>query len=172
MSLLKKCECGCGQEVRPGNRFVHGHNSRGTSNPKWRGGQTRHDGRYVLTLRREHPRANARGYVPEHILVAERSLGRHLRAPHEVHHVNERKDDNRPENLVVCQDRAYHLLLHVRAAALRATGNPDMRPCTICRRYGDPREMSPHRGRQGRRDRFYHKHCAAAYQRGRATRRN
>lgn len=27
---LPLCKCGCGQEVKPGNRFIHGHNQRGT----------------------------------------------------------------------------------------------------------------------------------------------
>jgi hypothetical protein len=35
--------------------------------------------------------------------------------PHkwESHHINERKADNRPENLVICQSRRLHRFLHV-----------------------------------------------------------
>ena len=56
----------------------------------------------------------------EHRAVAERVLGKPLPPGAEIHHVNESKLDNRPENLVICQDHAYHALLHSRLAALRA----------------------------------------------------
>jgi hypothetical protein len=55
----------------------------------------------------------------QHVYVAEQALGRKLVPPEEVHHLNEIKHDNRPENLVICPNRAYHLLLHERANALK-----------------------------------------------------
>lgn len=67
---------------------------------------------------KDHPRANRHGYVLEHILVAEKALGRRLhyyfvKCAHneEVHHINLDPADNRPENLLVCY-RWYHTLLH------------------------------------------------------------
>lgn len=50
----------------------------------------------------------------EHIVVAERALGKPLPNGAVVHHVNLDTHDNRPCNLVICPDEAYHRLLHKR----------------------------------------------------------
>lgn len=57
-------------------------------------------------------------YEYEHIRVAEAALGKKLPEGAEVHHLNKNKADNRPTNLVVCPDHAYHMLLHKRARDL------------------------------------------------------
>ncbi len=57
-------------------------------------------------------RDTANPYSPEHVLVAERSIGRLLRRGVEhVHHINGVKSDNRPENLLVCT-KSRHRELH------------------------------------------------------------
>lgn len=54
-------------------------------------------------------------YKLEHIILAEQALGRALPDKAVVHHMNKRKADNKtPHNLIICQDQAYHFLLHRR----------------------------------------------------------
>lgn len=50
----------------------------------------------------------------EHIVVAERAFGGPLPKGAVVHHVNLDTHDNRPCNLVICPNEAYHRLLHKR----------------------------------------------------------
>lgn len=56
---------------------------------------------FILIHAPSHSRAIAEGYVPEQILVAEKTLGRELSADEEVRHVNGNAHDNRPANLEV-----------------------------------------------------------------------
>ncbi len=59
-----------------------------------------------------HPCGDGRGYVLEHRLVAEKALGYYLDRDSNVHHINEVRDDNREENLLVLPDFATHMYLH------------------------------------------------------------
>lgn len=70
--------------------------------------------------------------------MAEQALGHALPPQAVIHHVNEVRSENRPGNLVICEDRAYHLLLHQRLRAYLATGNAGMRKCYICKEYDLP----------------------------------
>jgi hypothetical protein len=43
--------------------------------------------------------------------------------------------------IVVCEDRAYHMLLHQRTDALRACGHVDWKKCTYCEKYDSPSNL-------------------------------
>lgn len=61
-----------------------------------------HPPRIVFYLARkmpDHPRANGRGYVKEHVLVWEEAHRQELPDGWVIHHLNGIKNDNRPENL-------------------------------------------------------------------------
>ncbi len=65
----------------------------------WRAGRVSTGNGYIKIKQPGHPRADNGGYVLEHILVMEQTLGRALELHERVHHKNGTRNDNRPENL-------------------------------------------------------------------------
>ena len=126
LPVKREClQCGAVFEVRPCAASVRKHCSKQCHNDS----MARETARY---------RGRAGGSRPEHIRVVESAIGRRLPKGANVHHVNGNHRDNRPKNLVVCQNAAYHKLLHLRARVLRAGGNPNtQRICCGCQRVLD-----------------------------------
>lgn len=82
----------------------------GPANPNWRGGRSIASNGYVLLrVGTDHHLADVRGYAYEHRVVAEVKIGRRLRDDEEVHHKNENKQDNAPDNLEVVTRPAHRL---------------------------------------------------------------
>lgn len=92
---------------------------KGPENNNWKGGRTIEPRGYVLLRIPDHHRSDVRGYVYEHIVVAEQKIGRNLRKGEIVHHLNENKSDNRPENLVIVQSAAEHRVYHRKPGSKR-----------------------------------------------------
>lgn len=66
----------------------------------WKGGRNKHASGYIKAKAPTgHPLADKNGYVMEHRLVMEHTLGRFLTSDERVHHKNGKRDDKRPENL-------------------------------------------------------------------------
>lgn len=67
-----------------------------------------------------------------HRVRAEQALGRVLPIRAVVHHADGTRRDDSP--LVICQDAAYHALLHLRMRVKAAGGNPNTDAiCKCCR---------------------------------------
>lgn len=69
-------------------------------------------GKYLCELAPAHPKATKEGYVRTHILVAEKKLGRYLGPEECVHHIDEDKYNNDPNNLMVFKTLADHGAFH------------------------------------------------------------
>jgi hypothetical protein len=78
----------------------NGKTMRGQNHPQWKGGRwATEDGYVVLSAQHDHPNANKRGMLLEHIKVMSDVLGRPLYEGETVHHKNGVRSDNHPDNL-------------------------------------------------------------------------
>ena len=168
------CQCGCGQRtnIAPDShrvsgaikgqpyRFIRYHHigidQEREKNPNWNGGKTINSTGYSKILIPGHAKADEGGYVFEHILIAEKSLGHNLPTGAIVHH----HPKNPSNSLVICQNRAYHRLLHRKYNALISCGHANWRQCYFCRQYDSPNHLYiPRLGVT------YHKSCENKYRR-------
>lgn len=69
-----------------------------------------HNG-YKMIMAKSHPFADSKGYVREHRLVMEKKIGRYLTSGEIVHHKDENKLNNNPDNLEV-MSKAEHCKHH------------------------------------------------------------
>ena len=56
--------------------------------------------------------ADVRGYVYEHRIIAENKLGRELLPGEIVHHIDNNRKNNQPDNILVCKGIAEHKKEH------------------------------------------------------------
>jgi len=158
-TALKLCECGCGNPAPIAKftskskghikgqavRFIVGHKSKiqptGNKSYSWKGGlKNNGDGR-VKEYTPFHPRADGEGYVLRYILKAEKALGKYLPPKAVIHHTDEVVSNDENANLIICQDNAYHHILHQRQRAYKACGHAFWRKCCICKKHDDPSNL-------------------------------
>jgi hypothetical protein len=102
----------------------------GSRNNNWRGGRVVTQHGYVLIRQPGHSRADCRGYVYEHILVAEKKFGRPILRGEQVHHIDHNPSNNDPANLEVMASLAAHRLEHRKRSDLRLLDEPN--PTIAC----------------------------------------
>ena len=90
-----------------------------------------------------------------HIFAAKEALGKSLPIGAVVHHYT-------PEQLVICQDQSYHMLLHKRQRAYEASGHADWLQCTYCHQFDSPENIYEQHGKN---QSDYHPACRLAYKR-------
>ena len=124
-SGMTTCACGCGAHApKRGGLFRRGHNRKNQPAKRYKvesaGG--------ILQL--------------SHRVRAAAALGKPLPPTSRVHHVDGTKSIQSP--LVICQDAAYHALLHARLRVLRVGGNPNTdKICSRCRQPKPALSFSP-----------------------------
>ena len=123
-----KCKCGCNGDTGKGKTYISGHNLKCLERTKthdakigeaqklaWKskrkrlpiGSKNKDTHGYI----RVKVKAGAGRWEKEHKIIAEKMMGRELLVGEVVHHVNGKRDDNTPENLVV-MDRVKHQSCH------------------------------------------------------------
>lgn len=116
----------------------------------------RNDGTGYMVLSKKD---RNRRTIYEHVLIAEKALGKPLPPGAIVHHANENRSDNRPGNLVICESQEYHKLLHTRMTAKKESGDANLRKCWICKEYSALSELKSY-GRHSS-----HDECRRQFQR-------
>lgn len=139
----------------------HNNHAKGDRSGKWKGGiMLDHD--YIRTRNDDHSRST-KGYVLEHILIAEKILGRPLPKGTVIHHTDGNKGRINPYGMVICQDQSYHAIIEARLRALMESGHADWRKCCYCHNYDDTKNMIIRQNGS----RACHQECEREYQRRR-----
>ena len=97
--------------------------------------------------------------LTEHVLVAERVLGRRLPKGAVVHHWDYNGHNNSPNNLLICPSQSYHMMIHMRQRSYEEGGNANFRKCPYCKKYDDPKNMTSFQKRKPENRVYRHLQC-------------
>ena len=96
--------------IKRNGRVPH-FNNKGSGHPGWKGGRGIKSG-YWTVYNEDHPRKLNNGRVFEHILVAEKKLGRSISRKEPIHHIDFDRLNNDPDNLFICKSNSEHMKSH------------------------------------------------------------
>ena len=133
-------------------------------------GQYIHEFGYILVKMPNHSRANTWGYVYEHILVAEKKLGRPLRKGEIAHHKDRNPQNNAPDNIHVFPSSSAHQAHHIKERIekkIRALGGDPLsqRYCITCGEIKNLSEFSMNSSKGKRKHGSRCKPCCAEWKR-------
>ena len=77
----------------------------------------------------------------EHRIKIEILLNRKLKSWNQIHHRDGNGFNNSNDNLIVCENSAYHKLIERREKAYRITGDPTKRRCWFCKQWDNINNM-------------------------------
>lgn len=98
---------------------------------------------YVL-IKINHPKSFKGGWYWEHVIIAEKNIGRHLKQNESIHHINEIKTDNRIQNLFICSRQEHDKAHGMKSVSLYRLQNTWVgKQCESCNKtfYGSPSVM-------------------------------
>jgi hypothetical protein len=172
--MLKPCEiCGKEFEIRKSHYHLRktcsihcagirrGITKSAENSYQWKGGRKISSDGYVLVHDPGNPKEDRNGFVREHVRIIEKIIGKPLPKKSLIHHLNLDRSDNRHSNLIVCDNTAYHFLLHKRTRAFCACGNANWKKCSYCDEYDSPENMKIGKYKS------YHRKCENKYSRER-----
>lgn len=129
------CRCSCGNIIQYANNTLKRGGAKTckehSNHPRARGGKPYMINGYRMVYCPSNPSCNKIGYVQEHRLVIEKSIGRFLRRDEVVHHKNKKRDDNRLENLQLMTS-SEHRSLHAKELQRRLGHYKHVAHCQRC----------------------------------------
>lgn len=108
----------------------------GSEHKGWKGGRTIDKDGYVLVYAPDHPNSNRCGYIREHRLVMEKKIGRILLPNEVVHHIDDVKNNNHPDNLELFQTNGQHLAKTLAGKCPNWTPDGRVKIAEACRKGG------------------------------------
>jgi Pyruvate/2-oxoacid:ferredoxin oxidoreductase delta subunit len=107
-------------------------------------GKSIHEFGYVLLKKPEHPSSNKWGFVYEHILVAEKKLGRNLLPKEVIHHIDGNVENNDPANIEILPNHSAHKRLHDQIRLLKSGIDRNKeKQCAKCKQIKPLDNFSP-----------------------------
>lgn len=102
-------------------------------NHNYKGGSIASNGYKIIYVGKEHHLADVRGYAYEHRIIAELKYGRMLEPGEQVHHKDENKLNNSPDNLEITKNTSTHRFLHrQKDMGLKMPDEPNVLVSCLC----------------------------------------
>lgn len=120
--ILGKCQCGhCNEDIEIIDRdrkilkkYYKTHRPRGSDSPFWKGGRWVNEFGYVFVWAPEHPKADKRGYVFEHVKVITEYYNCCLLPWTQIHHIDKNTQNNEISNLLLTRNGLHRSTYHLK----------------------------------------------------------